>query len=407
MSSSSLWAVLDDTAAVFSNAGYAFFKIEAHIVCAIVVVILLFRQQSSSDQTEARIVWSRLLVVQILYCVVGVVRVLVDIAVIPKNYATRYAAAAVIFGAMCWLVFMYMELYQNSALMKSKRVRILTALPFVLNIVLLAVSGFFPGLFMDFALRTYTRGILYPFMMAVNFAYPVAAVILSVRRRSRMTRYERDTVPVMATYPAFFMICGPLQDLNWRIPFMCYIIVISDIFVSISYADSLVSVDPLTKIPNKNALMQKLSERFRKGDPETLHVFAVDVDSLGRINGTYGRTEGDKVLVLVAEALRKFSKEEHKCHIFRYYGDEFILSADVADEEERELFTEHIRNYVSNAAMSASLPFHLRVSIGWAKYESYSKTETISGLIDEAERSLYDSKEQVGLRLGGREQGRV
>ena len=394
----SIW---NETAAVFSNAGYSFFKIEAHLVCAAVVVILLYRQQNSSDQTEARLVWSRLLFVQVLYCIAGVVRVLVDVAIIPKNYATRYTAAALTFGlfaAMCWLVFEYIEFYQRSEMMKSKRLRFMAAVPFVFNIIMLIVAGFFPGLFADFSGRTYTRGVLYPVMMLINFVYPVAAVILSVRRRTKMTRYERDTVPVMATYPAFFMIAGPLQDLNWRIPFLCYIIIISDIFVYMSYADSLVSIDPLTKIANKNALMQRLSERFKMGDPETLHVFAVDVDSLGRINGTYGRSEGDRVLILIAEALRKFSTDEHQCDVFRYYGDEFILTADIETDEERELFTEHIRNYVSNAAMSAKLSYHIRITIGCAKFKPYSKTETISGLIEEAERTLYEKREQQNFQ---------
>lgn len=393
--------IWNETAAVFSNAGYSFFKIEAHLVCAAVVVILLYRQQNSSDQTEARLVWSRLLFVQVLYCIAGVVRVLVDVAIIPKNYATRYTAAALTFGlfaAMCWLVFEYIEFYQRSEMMKSKRLRFLAAVPFVFNIIMLIVAGVFPGLFADFSGRTYTRGVLYPVMMLINFVYPVAAVILSVRRRTKMTRYERDTVPVMATYPAFFMIAGPLQDLNWRIPFLCYIIVISDIFVYMSYADSLVSIDPLTKIANKNALMQRLSERFKMGDPETLHVFAVDVDSLGRINGTYGRSEGDRVLILIAEALRKLSTDEHQCDVFRYYGDEFILTADIESDEERELFTEHIRNYVSNAAMSAKLSYHIRITIGCAKFKPYSKTETISGLIEEAERSLYEKREQQNFQ---------
>lgn len=383
------------------NAGYSFFKIEAHVVCAAVLIILLYRQQNSSDQTESRVVWSRLLIVQILYCLAGIIRVLVDINIIPKNYATRYAAAAVTFGlfsAMCWLVLMYIELYQHSELMRSKRNRIIVALPFVFNVAMLAVSGFFPGIFADFSGRTYTRGVLYPVMMLINFAYPVAAVFLSTRRRSRMTRYERDTSPVMATFPALFMVCGPLQDLNWRLPFLCYVILVSDILVYMSYADSLVSIDPMTRIANRNALMRKLSERFSMGNPETLHVFAVDVDELGRINGTYGRNEGDRVLILIANALKKFSMEEHKCYIFRYYGDEFVLTADIPDEEERELFTEHIRNYVSNAAMAEKLPCRLRITIGWAKYMPYSKTETISGLIDEAERKLYENREQKNFQ---------
>ncbi len=49
---------------------------------------------------------------------------------------------------------------------------------------------------------------------------------------------------------------------------------------------------------------------------------------------------------------------------------------------------------MNNAGISERLPYHLRVSIGWAKYEAFSRTETISGLIGEADRALIDWKEQ-------------
>ncbi len=208
-----------------------------------------------------------------------------------------------------------------------------------------------------------------------------------------MTRYERDTVPVMAIFPAFFMVCGPLQDIEWRVPFLCYVIVVSDIFVYISYADSLVSVDPLTKIPNRNELIRVLAERMKQGGLESLHIFTVDIDGLDVLNARYGRQEGDRILVTVAEALKKFQAEEHPCQFSRYYGDEFILTADISDPDERELFTEHIRNYISNAAMSAGLQRRVHVNIGWAKYEPYSRTETISGLIEEAEKMMHDEQE--------------
>ena len=394
---SALTAIWNDTEAVFTNAGYSFFKVEAHVVCTAVLIILLYRQQNSSDQTESRLAWSRLLFVQILYCIAGVIRVFVDVNIFPKTYASRHAAAVLtfgLFGAMCWLVFMYAELYQRSEIVRTRRNRVIIALPFVFNIAVLAMSGFFPGLFADFSGRTYTRGTLYPVMMLIDIAYPVAALVLSVRRRSRMSRYERNTVPVIAALSAVLMICGFLQELNWRVPFLCYVILVTDILVYISYADSLISIDPMTKIANSNALMEKLSERLSRGDLETFHVFAVDVDALGQINSAYGRTEGDKALMMVASALKKFSLNEHPSEIFRYYGDEFILTADIHGDEERELFIEHIRNYVSNAAMSSKRPYHVKVSIGWSKYEQYSKTETISGLIDEAERVLNEAKEQ-------------
>lgn len=382
--------------AVFTNTGYSLFNIEAHLVCITVLIILFNRQQNSSDQTEARITWSRLLFVQILYCMSGIFRVLVDIDIIPRNNFSQYIVTALmfgLFGCLCWLVFVYTVLYQNSDMLKSFRNKFLSLLPFCFNVVIL-ISSPFTGAFIDISEPVMKNGALFPLMFSINLGYPVAAVTLSVIRRSRMNRHERDTISIISVFPAFFMICGSLQALNWRIPFMCYAIMISDIFVYINYADSLVSVDPLTKIPNRNGLMRSLADRMNRENLENLYLFAVDVDDLGNINSNYGRTEGDRALTVIAEALQKFRKEEHECYISRYYGDEFIITADIENDDELDLFTEHIRNYISNAVTHNELQYHLRVSIGHAKYEQYSRTETISGLIDEAVRMLNENKEQ-------------
>ncbi len=372
-----LLRVWEEYSAVLTSSGYALFNIEAHVFSVIVLAILFNRQQNSSDQTEARVIWSRLLFVQILVCISQVVRVLADVDIIPDAHTSHYAIRAVhsaLFGLMCWLVFVYIETFQQSGIVKTSARKFLTACPlFVLIVLSLFAGDLFP---------------------VVHLVYPLASVLLAVMRRRKMTRYERDTTPAAAIYPAFFVACVPVQALNWRMPFLCYVIVIADIFVYISYADSLVSIDPLTKIHNKNGLVRELSERLARGNPETLHVFALDVDNLNAVNASYGRTEGDRALVIIAGALKKLCEEEHPCYISRYYGDEFIITADIHDDEERELFTEHIRNYISNAATAKDLHYHIRVNIGWAKYEQFSRTETITGLIEEADRAMYEDKEK-------------
>ena len=381
---------------IFTTSGYALLKIEAHVVCAIILMILLYRQQSSSDHSEARVIWGRLLFIQILFAFSGILRVLVDISIISSTPVSQFIASSlnfISFGAVCWFVFVYIEFYQKSALLKPVKNKIITALPFVFNVIMILLSPY-TGWFIKIGNEGITDGPLMTFMYLLHIAYPALAVILAVIRRRKMTRYERDVAPLMAIYPAFFVICGPLQTLNWKVPFLCYVIVIADIFVYISYADSLVSIDPLTEIPNKNGLMHELSERLRQANPELLHLFAADVEDLSVINSDYDRSEGDKILVMIAEALKKFRDEEHECFIAHYYGDEFILTADIQDDEERELFIEHIRNYISNASISSKLKRYIHVNIGWAKYEQFSKTETISGLIDEAERLLNENKEQ-------------
>ncbi len=385
-----------DTSAAFASTGYAFFTVQANIVCLVILAVLFYRQQDSADQTDAGIIWSRLLILQMFYCLSWIFRVLDDVSLVPGNITSQYFFAAVnllLFSVMCWMVFVHTELYQKSDLLDTLDAKILFFLPCLFNIIMLILSPF-TGFYFDISGAFMTRGILYPLMLCLSAGYPAVSVIITVMRRRKMTRYERDAASLAAIYPAVFAVFGPLQSMNWKMPMLCYVIVIADIFVNLSYTDSLILTDHLTKIPNKNGLMQHLAARLAQENPEGLHVFAVDVDDLGGINSSHGRLEGDHALVLVSEALQKFRKNEHDCYISRYYGDEFILTADILDNEELDLFIEHIRNYVSNMAMSARLHYHLRVSIGWAKYEQFSRTETISGLIEEADRSLLEDREQ-------------
>ena len=393
---SALIKLWHDTSAAFASTGYAFFLVQANIVCLIILAVLFYRQQDSADQTDAGIIWSRLLILQMFYCISRILRVLDDVSLIPGNIASQYFFAALdlgMFSVICWVVFVHTELYQKSKLLDSFAVKALIFLPCLFNVIMLLISPF-TGLYFDISGQTMTRGYLYPLMLAMSVGYPAVSVIITIMRRRKMTRYERDAASLAAVYPAVFAVFGPLQALNWKMPLLCYVIVIADIFVNLSYTDSLILTDSLTKIPNKNGLMQHLSARLSQENPEGLYVFAVDVDDLSGINSSHGRLEGDHALVLVAEALQKFRKNEHDCYIARYLGDEFMITADILEKEELELFIEHIKNYVSNAAMSARLNYHLRVSIGWSKYEQFSRTETISGLIEEADRSLLEEREQ-------------
>ena len=393
---SALSQVWRETSATFAGTGYSLFAIEANIVCMIILAILFNRQQNSSDQTDASIAWSRLLFVQMLYCFSCILRELVDVGIIPQVGFSQYAITALnlaLFGVMCWFIFMYMEYVQNSGFLDSLEHRIFAALPFMIHIIMLVVSLFRPY-FIDLTGERMKPGMFFPAMLAVNLMYPLTSAVLTLLRRSRMSRYERETFPVTALYPELFVLFTPIQALNWRMPLICYVIVISDLLVYVSHADSLVLIDPLTKIPNKNGLMRTLSERLSRGDTENFHVFAVDIDDMSGINSSHGRLEGDKILVLIASALKKFQKEAHECYVSRYYGDEFILTADINDEEERELFMEHIRNYVLNAAATNRLSYYPRISVGWAKYEQFSRTESISGLIEEADRVLLENRER-------------
>ena len=329
----SIAKIFEDTTTTFSNTGYAFLSMEAYIMCMIVFIILFNRQQNSSDQTEARVVWSRMLFVEIIYCLTKFLSVLIDVNIIPNFEIAKKIMIGMnllSFVLAGLLMIRYTLLTRHSAHMNIKRTGKNKATVLAVVYVLIIVSLFW------------------------------------------------------------------IQTRNWKNTFLCYVMIIADIIMYLNYSESLVSIDPLTKIPNKNGLYRTLSETFSDENTklDLLHVFMIDVDRMSLINSRYGRHEGDKVLRTIAGAFKKFRDEEHQCYISRYYGDDFVITAEIENKEDREIFIEHIRNYISNAAMSKSLPYHLRVNIGWAKYEHFSKTETVDGIIEEAENSLNNDRKQ-------------
>ena len=382
--------LIQDTAAAFNSSGYVFFTIEAHIFCAVILIILFFRQQNFSDQKEARIIWSKILFAQFLYCLAKIFRVLVDVNIINNSPFLQYIAAFInfaLFGFISWLVLMYSELYQDSKIFDSLRNKIISALPFAFNVIMLLLTPF-TRLYLDISGSVMKEGSLLYLMLTLDLLYPVIALFLVYSRGRNSNKYE-----IAAIYPALFLIFAPAQLLNPRVPFLCFAMILADLLVYINYVDSLISIDPLTKISNRNGFIRDLTHKFMTEDRENLYLFAIDIEDLSAINSKFGRLEGDKALIITAQALKNFSEHEYSCYIARYYGDEFMISANL-NNNEIEIFTERIRNYISNEAAKNNLKFFLRVNVGFAKYENYSRTETISGLINESVRSLNESREQ-------------
>ena len=113
----------------------------------------------------------------------------------------------------------------------------------------------------------------------------------------------------------------------------------------------------------------------------------IDMDNFKAINDNYGHHEGDRALNMVADVLKRVCGPMG-CFISRFGGDEFNLVAELTDDAEAE----NIKNAVTEklAFMSASLPYRLTVSIGYAP--SRGRGETLIDLFDRADEALYKEK---------------
>ena len=154
--------------------------------------------------------------------------------------------------------------------------------------------------------------------------------------------------------------------------------------------------DALTRLPNRLAYDERLQqeyERWRRYQrPLTLAV--CDIDHFKSINDNYGHLAGDKVLRVVAKALRGRLRQTD--FIARFGGEEFVVLLPETTVENALHAMDSIRLAIANC------PFHFRgqpvtitLSMGLAAFIPGSRPDTV---FKRADAALYRAK-QSGRNL--------
>ena len=222
---------------------YSFFNVEATVFCIAAVSILLFKQFTVFNDNEVQRAFTKILLVQLGYFASMIVRVLVDVGVLPHTWLA-YCIATVInyglYGYCAYLVFIYLELYQKSEWFKYIRPSQVHTIPFVINMILLITSPLLGAYFSVSEDVVFSTGPLLPLMIVINLGYPLAALAFYIREnhkyRKQIPFAELQTNIV---FPLCFITFGPLSALQWRIPLLVYGLVLADLFVYVHYTELL------------------------------------------------------------------------------------------------------------------------------------------------------------------------
>jgi len=85
--------------------------------------------------------------------------------------------------------------------------------------------------------------------------------------------------------------------------------------------------DTLTRLPNRRAVEQHLTDVLDRANVERTRVSLVycDLDAFKRVNDLHGHAAGDALLVRVADYLRSFGAHDDDVFVGRLGGDEFVL----------------------------------------------------------------------------------
>ncbi|NPV52664.1 MAG: GGDEF domain-containing protein [Firmicutes bacterium] len=120
---------------------------------------------------------------------------------------------------------------------------------------------------------------------------------------------------------------------------------------------------------------------------QCLSLVFIDADDFKDINDTYGHPEGDRVLLLLSEAIKANLRD--KDVLARYGGDEFVVILPDTDKERSRAIAERLK------ASIASVPFphkRLTISVGISTFPE--DADSPSDLIQAADDALRRAKKQ-------------
>lgn len=149
------------------------------------------------------------------------------------------------------------------------------------------------------------------------------------------------------------------------------------------------SIDPLTKLYNRQHLKQVLDDEFirYKRYKIAFSIVFIDVDRFKIVNDTLGHKAGDEILISVANIITSDLRDLDICT--RYGGDEFVLVLPHTNQSKAHEIAERIRKKVELHSYKLS---NITLSMGIACCPYHA--DTLEMLMEEADKAVYLSKEK-------------
>ncbi len=172
--------------------------------------------------------------------------------------------------------------------------------------------------------------------------------------------------------------------------------VITDLTEKIEKLEKSTQIDHLTKVYNRGMLSQHLENLCNnKSYVKDIHLYMIDIDDFKNINDTYGHIVGDKVLIFLANILRKTLRDGDK--IYRYGGEEFVVVLNRIQRSECLKVAQRIVSIVDiNKLIYKEINVNLTISLG---ITSLKNGDTPDSFIARADKALYEAKRNGKNRI--------
>jgi diguanylate cyclase len=158
--------------------------------------------------------------------------------------------------------------------------------------------------------------------------------------------------------------------------------------------------DELTGAYNRKWLHDTFLDEDSKCFKHSGTLAIVDLNYFKIVNDTFGHIVGDKVLVYIADTLKKADE-----NVIRYGGDEFVIlfSSKVSESEALNRLNDLRESILTKKLRVQDVTFKPSFSFGARKFGA---KENLSDIIELADKNMYDDKVAIKKRVTGIEIGK-
>ncbi len=376
---------------------YVLYYVEAYTACIFLLGIIIFKIQAGVNKQISQVYLGNLVFDLMLYFCAEIFWALVDGGVLGSSSSMLYLSnifTYVLISIAAYQWFLLSEAIQGDKSVESDPYKLALSIPVWLSAIL-CVTAYRTGLvyYVDDNGKL-VNGKLYVVLIIVPFGYMIASSVKAIGRALSKDKYaDRSTYFMIGIFPVAPIALGLAQAICWRIPFLCYGAVAAVFYIYISLQESLISLDPLTQINNRNQMYKYLAKKMRAEEAGlSLFLLIVDVDKFKNINDAYGHSEGDRALVRLTGAIKDACQgPRSRFFIARYGGDEFVVVAEMAYRAEATWLADQIKSNVRKLSSDGKQNYPLSVSVGIAQYD-YSRPISMQAFIARADSDLYKQK---------------
>ena len=379
---------------------YFFFYTEANIVCILILLILLVNDRLHNTRQEKQIRFNWTVVAHIGYFISDICWAAVLSGNLPR---TRLLVGLfnftnlVMMHLLAFEWFLYMAASENMDFRKSRRRRNLCRTPMIVSVLVMVVAYVIAPEFWinkDGELNS----LYYLMLILMPVLYMIAAFVISLRNaRKTRSRENKKLYLLIGIYPLAVVVSGLIQTIFLDAPLFCFGCTIMLLFFYIENMQTLVSVDSLTRLNNRGQINRYMDQIVYR-DSVRNTAMMIDIDRFKEINDTYGHGEGDRALVLMAQALRE-SVEGIDAPVFigRYGGDEFTVFVQHAEGDGLpEEIISRIRVALVEKQQQHKLPYDLMISAGYDDLKD--KNDSMDACLIRADEKLYEDKKSRNIK---------